>query len=146
MVLTLALAACDGAETTGHDASALHGDIDDGRREADRHHAAVGSMQSMGEMEAEMQLHDGAMDGVMASVDGAMDGMSGCMGDSSSMTEIMEMMGMMASMMDEHREAMAGADEVSVAQAESDEHHAAMMDLLDGMEGTVATMGCSQMH
>lgn len=138
LVLVLALSALScGDEGHDHAEGSLLDHIADGRAESDRHHGAIAEAGDRDAMAAEMDTHGGMMDGVMHGMDEAMHA-SCSMGMGMEMDDMMGMMDEMTDMMADHEQAMDAAPDMDAAHAESDQHHADMMDLLDRMEASAA--------
>lgn len=143
-VATLLSVACGADHMQNDDVRALGGSIDSARLEVVRHQDAVTNADTLTALPAEIDRHDHNMGDIMDTMDTRMGGMmSHCSGPG--MGTMHDRMDGIASEMRSHREAMTGAATLADAQSECTLHTHRMNGMLDAMNQSLSTVGCSMM-
>lgn len=115
--------------------------IADTRRETNRHLDAARAAPTMDDMRAEMDQHRSGMTPMMADIDMTMDSMtSHC--DGLGLGEMRAMHGELDGEMTQHLSTMDASTEIGAATVEVERHAAAMLSMMDGMDGAMGHMTC----
>ena len=134
----LALSACHASMDEMGD---MRGYVDDTRRETIRHLEAARTAITTQDMRAEMERHRNGMTPMMVDIDMSMDAMADhCGGDGAG--DMRALYGALDGEMAQHLSAMDASLVMSAALAEVERHAAAMMTMMDDMDGAMTRMTC----
>lgn len=134
-------AACGADHMQDGDVGALGANIDSARFEVSRHQDAVTSASMLTDIPLEVDRHDHNMGDIMGAMDMRMGGMmSHCSG--AGMSVMHDRMSAMASEMQEHHDAMLGAETLTEARNVCTTHTGRMDGMLDEMQQSLMTVGC----
>jgi len=128
----------------GGDVSALDEDIGAARLEVTRHQDAITGMATLAQLPPEIDRHEHDMGNLMGAMGTRMGGMtSHCSG--SGMTAMHDGVGAITSEMRSYRDTLTAAPTLADARKECSAHARRVDGMLDEMEQSLATVGCSMM-